>query len=70
MKKFRVCMVELDMCFPKNTKIGMLHGILGLQNGGSDTLTISGLQHQHLNVCKACECWIETWSSTENATTK
>ena len=32
------------MCFPKNTKIGMLqYDILGPHKGGSDTLTISGL---------------------------
>ena len=49
-KKCWLCMVEVDMCFPKNTKIGILqYGILGPQKGGSDTLTISGLRHQHLS---------------------
>ena len=51
MKKCWLLMVEVDMCFPKNTKIGMLqYGIVGPQKGGSDTLTISGLQQQHLNI--------------------
>ena len=37
-------MVEVDMCFLKNTKIGMLqYGFLGPQKEGSNTLTISGL---------------------------
>ena len=30
-----------------------------------DCITNTGIK-----VCKASECWVETWSSTENATTK
>ena len=45
-------MVEVDIYFPKNIKIGMLqyeYVIPGPQKEGSYTLTILGLQHQHLN---------------------
>ena len=50
MKQCSLCMLELDMCFPKIPKVIVLqYGNLGVRKGESDTQMISGLQKHQLN---------------------
>ena len=68
----RPCMVEVDMCFRKDTKVGMLSmAFLVPISEGAIHKECSGCSTNiETKVHKASEGWAEACSSTENVTAK